>query len=242
LPIKLNLYEVIMPKLALLLIFILLLTLSACQASPTPQTVSTLSVVQETQVASPIPATDEPASAAQPTEGAYPAPYPEASLSAPELPAETAYPVPYPGGFAQSEGSYPGAYPGSTTNSAGQAQPYLFKTSVPGSATVHGVLLVTDPMQSRPQDDDAIFLVPLVGEDVMSIPPFKVGEVPQAEVDEVTGEFTFTNIKPGRYAVVVLTVGEAQIPARFYDKDGFAILNVEDSHLDQTIELEYIFI
>lgn len=229
-----------MPKIALLLLLILLFPLSACQAPPTPEAVSTTSVVQQTEIASPIPETAYPTSAAKESEVPYPAPYPASTSGSAAPQTEVAYPVPYPG--YSPNAAYPGPYPGSPEYGVAQLEPYVFKTSSPGTATLHGILLVTDPMLSRPQDEDAIYLVPLVGEDVMTIPPFKVGEVPQAEVNEVTGEFTFTDIQPGRYAVVVLTVGDAQIPARFYEKNSFAIINIEDSDLGQTIELEYIFI
>lgn len=220
-------------------VLILSFSLSACQpapvASPTSQAATTLSVVQQTEIPSPIPATGAPTSTAAPQteETTYPVPQPEA--------------YPYPGALMPlTAGGYPGPYPGGSNNGAEQPlasmEPYLFKTSEPGTATLHGVMLVTDPMQSRPKEDDSIFLVPLAGEEVMTIPPFEMGKVPQAEVNEVTGEFAFTNIAPGRYAVVVLTAGDAQIPARFFEQGSFAIITVKDTDLGQTIELDYLYI
>ena len=217
-------------------VLILSFSLSACQpapvASPTSQTAPTLNVVQQTEIPSPIPATVAPTSTAalQTEETAYPAPQPAA--------------YPYPGALMPlTAGGYPAPYPGGSNNGAEPSmEPYLFKTSEPGTATLHGVMLVTDPMQSRPKEDDSIFLVPLAGEEVMTIPPFEMGTVPQAEVNEVTGEFAFTNIAPGRYAVVVLTAGDAQIPARFFEQGSFAIVTVKDSDLGQTIELDYLYI
>lgn len=228
-----------MLKKAVLLITVLMIFLSACQAKPAPPTEAT-EIGPATEAASPVPPTiaPTPTSAAKATEVVSPSPYPPISSGS------VAYPAPYPGLQAEAgyPGPYPDPYPGDPANSVATYQPYVFKTSTPGSATIHGVLLVTDPMLSRPQENDAIYLVPLVGQDVMSIPSFEVGKVPQAEVDEITGEFSFTNIKPGRYAVVVLTVGDAQLPARYYEKEGFVILNVKDTDLGQTIELEYIYI
>lgn len=207
-------------------VFIFSFPLSACQpgpvASPTLQIDPTIVVVQETKVPSPIPQTVAPTpTTALQTEAAYPAPQP----------------YPYPGVMMPLDvGAYPNPYP------AVSVEPYVFRTSEPGTATLHGVMLVTDPMQSRPKEDDSIFLVPLAGEDVMTIPAFEVGKVPQAEVNEVTGEFAFTNIAPGRYAVVVLTAGDAQIPARFFEQGSFAIVTVKDTDLGQTIELDYLYI
>lgn len=215
----------------LILVLMLLFSLAACQsapvATPTLQTEPTV-IVPET--VAPSPGSETAASTAiAPTQ------------------QETAYPVPQPYPL-YTPYIYPGitmplsGYPYPELNPAAAAEPYVFKTSEPGTATLHGVLLVTDPMQSRPKDADSLYLVPLAGEDVMTIPPFEVGKVPQAEVNELTGEFTFTNIAPGRYAVVVLTAGDAQIPARFFEQGSFAIVRVEESDLGQTIELDYIFI
>ena len=118
--------------------------------------------------------------------------------------------------------------------------PYVFKTSEPGTTTLHGLLLVTNPNVMLPDPNDALFLVPLAGEGVMSIPPFEVGTVPQAEVDERTGEYTFTNIQPGQYALVVLVVGGTQVPATFYKDGSLAIVKIEEKDRDQTIELDEI--
>ena len=117
-------------------------------------------------------------------------------------------------------------------------EPYPFKTSEPGTTTVHGLLVVLDPMTLIPAPDDAIYLVPLPDAGITTVPQFEKGTVPQAEVDETTGEFTFTNIQPGSYAVVVITKGSAQIPTRFYTTGNFAIFTVEESQADTTIELD----
>jgi hypothetical protein len=116
--------------------------------------------------------------------------------------------------------------------------PYAFETSEPGTVTIHGDLLAMDP-DNLPDPDDAIFLVPLPDSQVTMIPSFEVGEVPQAEVNEVTGEFLFTDIEPGLYSVVVLTMSNAQIPART-EEGNFVILRIEEKDRDETIELGYI--
>jgi hypothetical protein len=116
-------------------------------------------------------------------------------------------------------------------------EPFPFKTSEPGKMTAHGMLLVLDPMTLVPAPDDAIYLVPIPEAGISTIPQFEVGTVPQAEVDEGTGEFMFTNIQPGHYAVVVVTRGGAQIPARFFETGNFAIFKVEAGQSDTVIEL-----
>jgi hypothetical protein len=116
-------------------------------------------------------------------------------------------------------------------------EPYLFKTPEPGTITAHGLLLVLDPMTLAPAPDDPIYLVPIPEAGVSTIPQFEIGTVPQAEVNEGTGEFLFTNLQPGDYAVVVVTKGGAQIPARYYEIGNFAIFKVQASQTDTVIEL-----
>lgn len=117
--------------------------------------------------------------------------------------------------------------------------PYVFKTSEPNSITVHGRIVVMDPMGFLPDPNDAVFLVPIPSGDqgITTIPEFKVGEVPQAEVDEVTGEFMFTNIQPGQYAVVVLEKSGSQIPVRQLKSDSTVIITIGEADRGQTIEL-----
>jgi len=119
-------------------------------------------------------------------------------------------------------------------------EPYIFRTPEPGTASVHGELLVLDPNLMVPDPDDGIFFVPLSGGngDISTIPFFAVGEVPQAEVDERTGEYMFTDIEPGQYAVVVLTRGGAQVPARFFQDGTLAIIEIKQSDRNQLIELD----
>ena len=118
-------------------------------------------------------------------------------------------------------------------------EPYIFRTSQPGTATLHGNLIVLDP-STIPANDDAIYLVPMDqnGPGVLTIPQFTKGEVPQADVDERTGEFMFTDIKVGRYVVVAVTVGGAQIPARTMDGSrNLVIVKVDETYLDKITEI-----
>jgi hypothetical protein len=127
----------------------------------------------------------------------------------------------------------------SPSNALPTMEPYSFITSQPDAVSIHGFLLVMDPRVMLPDPNDAIFLVPLQSnEGISSIPPFKVGEVPQADVDERTGEYMFTDIQPGQYAIVILTMGGAQVPARFYDKGDLAIIKVSESDIGKTVEID----
>ena len=114
-----------------------------------------------------------------------------------------------------------------------------FATSLPDRVTLNGILFVLDPISKTPNNDDAIFLVPLQGDlnNITSIPTFFENEVPRAFVDEVTGEFVFTDIHPGLYAIVVLTVNNIQVPARWFESGDLAIIEVEEADRGNTIEL-----
>jgi len=146
----------------------------------------------------------------------------------------TIYPqssYPQPGVDSEILTAYP-AYP--------TFEPYPFKTSQPGTVTIHGILLIYNPHLARPIED-GLFLVPLTGDEtVTTIPDFQVGEVPQAEIDERTGEFFFTNVLPGRYIIVVLTTGKMRIPAFNFEDDTYVVVFVEETDIDKTIELNYI--
>jgi len=118
--------------------------------------------------------------------------------------------------------------------------PYVFRTSNAGTVTIHGTLFVLDPVLASPDPNDAIFLVPLPeGEGVTMMPSFQIGEVPQADVDERTGEFVFTDIEPGQYVVMVYTTANAKLPAR-NEAGGFVIIKIEEENRDQTVEVEYL--
>jgi hypothetical protein len=166
---------------------------------------------------------------------------PEPSVTATPLsPTPDSYPMPqaYPGpGLAYPQPGIPYLPP--EAGGLPTIEPYVFQTSTPGTVTLQGVLAVTDPMVLMPASDDAIYLVALSGGKgaPSTIPPIEKGKTPQADVDERTGEFRFTNIKPGQYAVVVVTLGGSEVPARDYESGNFAIITVTEADLNQIIDL-----
>ena len=117
--------------------------------------------------------------------------------------------------------------------------PYNFKPTQSGTATLHGTLVVLDPTL-LPAHDDAIYLVPISQDNapVSVIPSFTKGQVPQADVDERTGEFMFTGINPGRYVVMVVTEGGGQLAARTMDQArNLVVVTVDNASLDKTTEI-----
>ncbi len=109
--------------------------------------------------------------------------------------------------------------------------------------TIEGRLIVKDPLMFAPDPNDAIYLVPLDSqENINTIPKFQIGEVPQAIVDERNGDFIFTNIDPGTYAIMVLTMDGKQIPARFYNQGHLAIITLDQEDLGKVIEVELLAI
>jgi hypothetical protein len=147
-----------------------------------------------------------------------------------------AYPAP-----GQADPSSASAYPDPANPLFSQPVPgvsdYIFKASVSGTASLHGVMNVIDITVAQPDNNDAIFLVPLPENNVSTIPQFTVGEVPQADVNEMTGEFMFTNVQPGLYAVVVVLKSGVQMPAFFIEDGKLAIVRVTEEDLNQVIEL-----
>ena len=114
------------------------------------------------------------------------------------------------------------------------------KKSKNGLVTLQGTLLVTDPDNAMPAPDNAIYLVPLPADEmVISIPVIPTDKPIQASVDNRTGEFVFTNIQPGKYIVIVLTIYNGQIPAHT-ENGALAVVNVEESDRNKTIQLNYL--
>jgi len=148
---------------------------------------------------------------------------------------------------AEQPGEYPA--PQSATTSPGPEmaasyptpEPFVFPSSKPGGITIHGTLIIKSLMMMTPGLDDAIFLVPLsTDEQIGTIPPFTVGEVPQATVDERTFEYLFADIEPGMYAIVVLTKDGIQTPAKYFENGNLAIITLEESDRDEMVEVENI--
>lgn len=127
----------------------------------------------------------------------------------------------------------------SVTEDNNQKKPYIFATSELGFITLKGRLLVLDPRSIIPAADDSIFLVPIPKDATIStIPQFEnKSDVYQAEVDEHNGEFVFTNIEPGRYAVVVITISGTQFPVRKYDDGSLAIIDVLEEEVDTVFNI-----
>jgi len=133
------------------------------------------------------------------------------------------------------------APPGETAIAMATAQAteiYEFKTSEPNLVTLKGRLLITNPMGLLPDENDGIFLVPLSEDqgNISGIPEFKVGEVPQADVDERVGDFVFTNIEPGQYVLMGLTDGGSQMPAS-HDDGSIVVITVAETARNQVIDL-----
>lgn len=127
------------------------------------------------------------------------------------------------------------------TSAPGAVHTFDFPVSDPGFTTITGELLVLSPDVMLPAENDAIFLVPIDSNEMVSgVPVFEVGKVPQATVDETTGRFVFNNISTGQYMVMVLTMSQSQIPPRNYENEGFSIVNITDQDKDKTIDLGYL--
>jgi hypothetical protein len=221
--------------LSILLTFPLIVILESCQALPavTP----TAAEVIDIQIATlPVPTLDVTPSA-EINNGVSPYPAPEAY---PSIVANPYPEVPYPVVYPDDQAANP--YPGSGGADWPTLEPYIFETSQPGTVTIRGTLNVLDPQVLLPAADDGIYLVPLTDSEggPATIPPIVKGETPQADVDERTGEFVFVNINPGQYAVVVLSLGGSEVPARMYETNSLAIVTVSETDLDNTIDLGHL--
>jgi len=122
--------------------------------------------------------------------------------------------------------------------------PFIFKTSEPEMVTITGELIVLDPSVMLPDPNDGIFLVRINQDsgNITSIPLIDHKIDYRAEVDERNGEFVFTNIQPGLYAVVILTTNGFEVPAHFYQDNGIAFVDLKESDRDQVINLDYLSI
>lgn len=121
-------------------------------------------------------------------------------------------------------------------------EPFPFPPPEAGSITIHGTLVAKDPFFMAPDPEDPVFLVPLSGDEssIVTIPPFEIGSVPRAKVDIRNGEFVFTGIQPGQYAIVVLLATNAQVPAKFLENDNLAIITLTQADLDQVVEVGFV--
>ena len=118
---------------------------------------------------------------------------------------------------------------------------YPFPTSKPGYATVHGQIVLTNPLTVAPEHN-GVYLVPLDQgtTDQSTIPVVVPGKSLQANVDETSGEFIILNVQPGHYQIVIRTEGGVQMPAHIYQNAEPATVLVNESDLNQTIEVGMI--
>jgi hypothetical protein len=108
--------------------------------------------------------------------------------------------------------------------------------------TLHGLMLVKDPINAMPAEDNAIYLVPLPSDQmVISVPSIPSDNAIQARVDNKTGEFVFSKISPGKYVIIVLTIYGGQIPAKM-ENGSMAVIDVQESDLNKTVELNNLFV
>jgi len=140
-------------------------------------------------------------------------------------------------GHSTGKSKTPDPYPIQET-----VEPLDIQDTEPGKTTLKGNLSVLNPLMNAPDRDDAIFLVPLIdqSENISTIPKLVKGEVPQAVVDERNGNFVFTNIKIGTYAIVVLTINGQQIPARIMEDGSIAIIEIDKEDAGDIIELDQL--
>ncbi len=115
-----------------------------------------------------------------------------------------------------------------------------FRQSNPGKATIHGILFLTNFMMVSPKKE-GVYLVRLdQARNIVTVPEFKAEDAIQAEVDETIGEFSFSNVDPGLYAVVIIATTGQQVPARKWKKSDYVLVNVTAADLNTTIELDTI--
>jgi hypothetical protein len=114
-----------------------------------------------------------------------------------------------------------------------------------GRAAVRGVLHLTNPESTMPQEQ-GIYLVPIDtdtggGEGAMMVFPALDPETAlQAEVDEISGEFFFDDLELGLYALVALTRTGMQLSIRKLDTGEAQIIMVKESDVGQLIDLGHL--
>ena len=108
--------------------------------------------------------------------------------------------------------------------------------STKGRAAVRGVLFLTNPESTAPEED-GIYLVKVDTDAGMVIPMIDPKTSLQAEVDEVTGQFFFDDVEAGLYALVALTRRGAQLSISRMDTGQPQTILVGEQDLDQVIDL-----
>jgi hypothetical protein len=83
-------------------------------------------------------------------------------------------------------------------------------------ATIYGRLMLLDPTVLSPQED-GLYLVPIdsESEQMMVVPVIVEGEAIQAQIDETTGDFVFTDVEAGHYVLMaMLDTGQERVVHR----------------------------
>ena len=106
------------------------------------------------------------------------------------------------------------------------------------SVVLKGQLFVKDPDVAFPKADNAIYLVPLASDQtVMAVPTIDPKTAIQAKVDNKTGKFVFSNVTPGKYLMMIITINNDQMPVSTVDGN-MAVIDVTAAQLGKTIDLK----
>lgn len=138
----------------------------------------------------------------------------------------------------QDESTLATPLPTNFASPAGSDSVSVVPTPMADAATIYGQLMLLDPTVIAPQED-GLYLVPVDADsDQMMVVPMVVeGEALQAQVDETTGNFVFTNVDVGHYILVaIIETGQERTVHRLGTNE--AILPVVDEEdLGKAIDL-----
>lgn len=115
---------------------------------------------------------------------------------------------------------------------------YTFAASSPGFTRIEGMLVVTDPLVVLPKPDGVYLL--LVGDEIQTegdITKLLLVDAYQADVDERDGRFVFPNVDAGRYAIVVETTGNLNIPTHISGSGELVFIEIGMSDIDKVIDI-----
>lgn len=109
-------------------------------------------------------------------------------------------------------------------------------TPRPGFAIIQGVLFLMNPSIIAPRED-GLYLVHIDDEALMVVPAVDMETSLQADVDEVTGRFSFADVLPGLYALVAVTDDGQQFSIRKFQTGEVSIISVREEDLDRVVDL-----
>lgn len=192
-------------RLCILVLIVSSLTLAGCSAgvSQTPTAEPTVTSQEAERGATEVP-TAAPTLTSAPTEEATPAPPSPTAATTPEYPAPPT--------------RVPDAYPGSTAAQPEPTSPENAPTFVPetpqpeapaeGLATITGTLMrQVEGMPPSAMQDTTVFLASLLTDEqgqTSGLARLNEDESPWTRTNEA-GQFVFTDLTPGRYALIVKT-------------------------------------